>query len=51
MDILTNNDTLAWTISDGTSGSGKQKRDKKPKAAASTSQDVLTNSITKYLGE
>ena len=51
MNILSNCNSLAWTISDNTSGSSKSKRGRaeKPKAAPST-QDVLSNSISKYLG-
>ena len=51
MNILSNDNSLAWTILDNTSGSSKSKRGRaeKPKAAPST-QDVLTNSISKYLG-
>ena len=50
MSILTNDNTLAWTLSDNTSGSNKSKRGGagKPKAAPS-SQDVLTGHIAKYL--
>ena len=50
MNILSNDDSLAWTISDNTSGSNKSKRGGagKPKAATS-SQDVLTGHISKYL--
>ena len=52
MNILTNDNSLAWTISDNTSGSSKSKRGGagKPEAATS-SQDVMTMSISKYLGE
>ena len=50
MNIITTDNSLAWTISDNTSGSGKLKRAGKPKAASAT-QDVLTSSITKYLGD
>jgi len=51
MAILTNDDSLAWTLSDNTSGSSKSKRGGagKLKAAPST-QDTWTNSISKYLG-
>ena len=51
MNILTNDKSLAWTISDNTSGSSKSKRGGagKPKAAVS-SQDVFAMSISKYLG-
>ena len=51
MNILTNDKSLAWTISDNTSGSSKSKRGGagKPKAAIS-SQDVFAMSISKYLG-
>jgi len=50
MNITTNDNSLAWTVSDKTSGSSKQKRAGKVKAA-SGSQDVLSNTITKYLGD
>ena len=40
--------SLAYVISDNTIGSSKSKRGGKPKVA-STGQDVLTSSITKYL--
>jgi len=51
MAILTNDDSLAWTLSDNTSGSSKSKRGGagKLKTAPST-QDTWTNSISKYLG-
>jgi len=51
MNILTNDKSLTWTISDNTSGSSKSKRGGagKPKAAIS-SQDVFAMSISKYLG-
>jgi hypothetical protein len=51
MNILTNDKSLAWTISDNTSGSRKSKRGgtEMPKAAIS-SQDVFAMSISKYLG-
>ena len=51
MAILTNDNSLAWTLSDNTSGSSKSKRGGagKLKAAPST-QDTWTNSISKYLG-
>ena len=48
MNIITTDNSLAYTISDNTSGSGKLKRVGKPKPA-STGQDVLATSITKYL--
>ena len=52
MSIITNDSSLAWTLSDNTSGSSKMKRGgaEKPKAAPS-SQDLLTNTLSKYLGE
>ena len=50
MNITTNNNTLAWTLSDNTAGSGKQKRGAKVKVATG-SQDVLTSAITKFLGD
>ena len=48
MNITTNDNSLAWTLSDNTAGSGKQKRGAKVKVAQQ-SQDVVTSSITKYL--
>ena len=48
MNIITTDNSLAYVISDNTIGSGKMKRGGKKKAA-STGQDVLTSSITKYL--
>ena len=47
MNILSNDNSLAWTILDNTSGSSKSKRGRaeKPKAAPST-QDVLTLAFT-----
>ena len=50
MNITTNDNSLAWTLSDNTAGSGKQKRGAKVKVAQQ-SQDVVTSSITKYLGD
>ena len=50
MNIVTSDNSLAWTISDDTSGSGKMKRVAKPKAAPVT-HDVLTTHITKYLSD
>jgi len=52
MSIITNDNSLAWTLSDNTSGSSKMKRGGagKPKVAPS-SQDLLTNNISKYLSE
>ena len=49
MAILTNDDSLAWTLSDNTSGSNKSKRGG-GKIKAVTTQDTWTNSISKYLG-
>ena len=48
MNIITSDNSLAYVISDNTTGSGKSKRGGRPKVA-STGQDVLTSSITKYL--
>jgi hypothetical protein len=48
MNIITTDNSLAYVISDNTTGSGKMKRGG-TKKAASTGQDVLTSSITKYL--
>ena len=50
MNIVTSDNSLAWTISDDTSGSGKMKRVTKPKAAPVT-HNVLTTHITKYLSD
>jgi len=49
MAILTNDNSLAWTLSDNTSGSNKSKRGG-GKIKAVTAQDTWTNSISKYLG-
>jgi len=49
MAILTNDNSLAWTLSDNTSGSNKSKRGG-GKIKAVTTQDTWTNSISKYLG-
>ena len=51
MNIISNDNSLASTFSDNTSGSSKSKRGRagKPKAPPST-RDVLTNSNSKYLG-